>query len=126
MISPRGGFFAPAGGRGVVFDPRHQTGASAAAAAGGSAGGSGERQRSSAPGETHQHHPGPHGRAPGLCLHPGQLYNPADEDSSPGRGHHAADPASVHPVEAVGLFGAVGAAQLKTDSCERPDQCHKH
>lgn len=104
--------FAHTGGCGVVPDPHHQAGAAAAAAAGRPVGGSGERQCSSSAGQTHQRHPGAHGCAAGLRLHPGQLHHPADEDPSPGSGHRPADPAAVRPVEAVGLCGAVATAQL--------------
>lgn len=100
------------GGRGIVPDPHHQAGAAAATAAGRPVGGSGERQCSSPAGQTHQRHPGAHGRAAGLCLHFGQLHHPSDEDPSPGGRHRPADSAAVHPVEAVGLCGAVAAAQL--------------
>lgn len=110
--------FAYAGGRGVVSDPHHQAGAAAAAAASRPAGGSGERQRSSTAGKTHQRHPGAHGRAAGLRLHPGQLHHPADEDPRPGGLHRPADPAAVRPVEAVGLCGAVAAAQLSSQLSE--------
>lgn len=102
------------GGGGVVPDPHHQAGAAAATAAGGPVGGSGERQCSSSAGQTHQHHPGAHGRAAGLCLHHGQLHHPADEDPSPGGRHRPADLAAVRPVEAVGLCGAVAASQLSS------------
>lgn len=95
-------------------DPHHQAGAAAATAAGRPVGGSGERQRSSSAGQTHQHHPGAHGRPAGLRLHPGQLHHPADEDQSPGGCHRAADLAVVRPVEAVGLCGDVAAAQLSS------------
>lgn len=95
-------------------DPHHQAGAAAAAAAGRPVGGSGERQCTSSAGKTDQHHPGAHGRTAGLRLHLGQLHHPADEDPSPGGHHRPANLAAVHPVEAVGLCGAVAAAQLSS------------
>lgn len=93
-------------------DPHHQAGVAAAAAAGRPVGGGGERQCSRSAGETHQRHPGAHGRAAGLCLHLGQLHHPADEDSSPGGHHSPADLVAIYYVEAVGLCGDVAAAQL--------------
>lgn len=95
-------------------DPHYQAGASAATAAGCAAGGSGERQRSSSAGKTHQCHLGSNGRTAGLRLHFGQLHYPTDEDPSPGGRHRPAHLAAVHPVEAVGLCGAVAAAQLSS------------
>ena len=95
-------------------DPHHQAGAAAAAAAGRPVGGSGERQRPSSAGQTHQRDPCAHGRVAGVRLHPGQLHHPADEDPSPGGRHRPADLAAVRPVEAVGLRGAVAAAQLSS------------
>lgn len=106
--------FVVTGSRGVVPDPNHQAGAAAATAAGCSAGGSGERQCSSSAGQTHQRHPSAYGSAAGLRLHFGQLHHPADEDPSPRGGHRPADLAAVRPVEAVGLCGAVAAAQLSS------------
>lgn len=93
-------------------DPHHQAGVAAAAAAGRPVGGSGECQCSSSAGKTHQCHLGAHGRAAGLCFHLGQLHHPLDEDPSSGGRHCPADLAAVHPVEAVGLCGAVAAVQL--------------
>ena len=97
-----------------MSDPHHQAGAAATAAAGGPAGGSGECQRSSSAGQTHQRHPGAHGRAAGVCLHLGQLHHPTDEDPGPGGRHRPPDLAAVRPVEALGLPGAVAAAQLSS------------
>lgn len=94
-------------------DSHHQAGAAAAAAAGRPVGGSGERQRARSAGKTHQRHPGADGRAAGVRLHLGQLHHAADEDAGPGGLHRPADLAAVRPVEAVGLCGAVAAAQLK-------------
>lgn len=108
------------GGRRVVPDPHHQTGAAAAAAAGCAVRRSGERQCSSSAGEAHQHHPGADGSVAGLCLHFGQLHYTSDENPSPGSRHCTADFAAVHPVEAVGLCGAVAAAQLNSPS-ETPE-----
>lgn len=93
-------------------DPHHQAGAAAAAAAGCPVRRSGECQRSSSAGEAHQRHPGAHGRAAGLRLHSGQLHHPSDEDPGPRSRHRPADIAAVRAVEAVGLCGAVAAAQL--------------
>lgn len=106
--------FLPTGSCGVVSDPHYQAGAAAAAATGGPAGGSGERQRSSPAGEAHQRHPGAHGRAACLRLHLGQLHHAVDEDPSQGGRHSPAEPVAVHPVEALGLFGAMAAAQLSS------------
>lgn len=108
--------FVHTGGCGVVPDAHHQAGAAAATAAGCAVGRSGERQCSSSAGQTHQRHPGTHGCAAGLRLHSGQLHHSTDEDPSPGGRHRPADLAAVCPVEAVGLCGAVAAAQL---SCLR-------
>lgn len=103
---------AHTGGGGVLPDPHHQAGVAAATAAGGPARGSGERQRSSSAGQTHQRHPGAHGRAAGLRLHFGQLHHPADEDPGPRSRHRPADLAALRALEAVGFCGAVAAAQL--------------
>ena len=106
-------------------DSHHQVGAAAAAAAGGAAGGRGECQRPRPAGEAHQHHPGPHGRAAGVRLHAGQLHHPADEDTGTGRCDRPSGPAALHPLEALGLPGAlspVAAAQLSGPTAGQADR----
>lgn len=97
-----------------MSDPHHQTGASAAAAAGRAAGGRRKCQCTSSAGKTHKCHPGAHGRAARLCLHFGKLHHPTDEDTCSSGRHSPADFTAVCSVEALGLCGAVAAAQLSS------------